>query len=213
MVHWMIQVLLRLAPNPPESPQEAIDACLSSAWSLGLVQEKAVGLFDRITSFSNYITRWEASQVQQYVSKLCFLYSHLAYITNCLSIFRIHIHVVSMIILGVCKENCHMKLLVTCNSLNYSPIIQMKNVGVLMNFWTIAHLSPQPQPPPPPQKKKKKKQKNQTKELKHKQTPDFEIKKNITGGVINSSYSLKIVSILIQRCHFSGNFLKSGNFR
>ncbi|XP_030853355.1 axonemal dynein light chain domain-containing protein 1 isoform X2 [Strongylocentrotus purpuratus] len=56
MVHWMIQVLLRLAPNPPESPQEVIDACMASAWSLTKIQEKVVGLFDRITAFSNYIT-------------------------------------------------------------------------------------------------------------------------------------------------------------
>ncbi|XP_071499179.1 axonemal dynein light chain domain-containing protein 1-like [Diadema antillarum] len=56
MVHWMIQVLLRLAPNPVDSPQEAIDACMAAAWSLGKIQEKAVTLFDRITAFSNYIT-------------------------------------------------------------------------------------------------------------------------------------------------------------
>ncbi|XP_041480916.1 axonemal dynein light chain domain-containing protein 1-like isoform X4 [Lytechinus variegatus] len=69
MVHWMIQVLLRLAPNPPESPQEVIDACMASAWSLTKIQEKAVGLFDRITAFSNYISSCCSSIVSTEMQK------------------------------------------------------------------------------------------------------------------------------------------------
>ncbi|PIK62067.1 putative axonemal dynein light chain domain-containing protein 1 [Apostichopus japonicus] len=56
MVHWMIQVLLRLAPDPVDSPQEIVDSCMSTALSYAEIREKASTIFDHLTSFSNYIS-------------------------------------------------------------------------------------------------------------------------------------------------------------
>lgn len=69
MVHWMIQVLLRLAPNPIDSPQEIIDSCMSTAMSYAEIREKAATLFDHLTSFSNYITSCCANIVAEEVQR------------------------------------------------------------------------------------------------------------------------------------------------
>ena len=58
MVHWMIQVLLRLAPDRDDIPPETVESVMASAPTIPQVEEKATILFDRLTSFSNYITRY-----------------------------------------------------------------------------------------------------------------------------------------------------------
>ncbi|XP_071802778.1 axonemal dynein light chain domain-containing protein 1-like isoform X1 [Asterias amurensis] len=56
MVHWIIQVLLRLAPNQPDSPLEAVESSMATTDTIPQIQEKSAVMFDKLTRFSNYIT-------------------------------------------------------------------------------------------------------------------------------------------------------------
>ncbi|XP_022084228.1 axonemal dynein light chain domain-containing protein 1-like isoform X2 [Acanthaster planci] len=56
MVHWIIQVLLRLAPNQPNSPPEAVESSMATTDTIAQIQEKAAVIFDKLTRFTNYIT-------------------------------------------------------------------------------------------------------------------------------------------------------------
>ncbi|XP_070532396.1 axonemal dynein light chain domain-containing protein 1-like isoform X2 [Ptychodera flava] len=56
MVHWMIQVLLRLAPDKEGNPQEAIESSMAATSTTGEIREKANSLFERLTNFTNYIS-------------------------------------------------------------------------------------------------------------------------------------------------------------
>ncbi|XP_077986638.1 axonemal dynein light chain domain-containing protein 1-like isoform X2 [Glandiceps talaboti] len=56
MVHWMIQVLLRLAPDKEGNPQEAIESSMAATATTSEIREKAESICERLTDFSNYIT-------------------------------------------------------------------------------------------------------------------------------------------------------------
>ncbi|XP_038045386.1 axonemal dynein light chain domain-containing protein 1-like isoform X3 [Patiria miniata] len=69
MVHWIIQVLLRLAPNQPNSPPEAVESSMATTDTIPQIQEKAAVMFDKLTRFSNYITGCCANIVAEEVQK------------------------------------------------------------------------------------------------------------------------------------------------
>ena len=56
MVKWMVQMLLRLAPDQPDHSQEAKDAVLLGTISVAELQANAKSLFQRLFNFSSYVT-------------------------------------------------------------------------------------------------------------------------------------------------------------
>ncbi|XP_071947240.1 axonemal dynein light chain domain-containing protein 1-like isoform X2 [Antedon mediterranea] len=56
MIHWVIQALLHLSPDLPGSPPEAVESALETTDTIDTIQEKASMLFDKLTTFSNYLT-------------------------------------------------------------------------------------------------------------------------------------------------------------
>ncbi len=57
MVKWMVQILLRIAPDKKEHSQEAREAVLLGSASIGELQSNAKSLFKRIEQFSKYVTQ------------------------------------------------------------------------------------------------------------------------------------------------------------
>nr|XP_006825300.1 PREDICTED: axonemal dynein light chain domain-containing protein 1-like [Saccoglossus kowalevskii] len=73
IVHWMIQVLLRLAPDKADTPIEAIESSMAATSTTNDIKEKAESLFERLTNFSNYIigeTEERAQNAEEKVSEL-----------------------------------------------------------------------------------------------------------------------------------------------
>lgn len=56
MVRWMIQVLLRLAPDKEGNSQEAAEMALLGSASIPQLTEVANTLFESLETFSNYVS-------------------------------------------------------------------------------------------------------------------------------------------------------------
>ncbi|CAH1787293.1 unnamed protein product [Owenia fusiformis] len=56
MVKWMVQMLLRLAPDRPDSSKEAKDAVLLGSAPLTKLQQNATSLFERLDHFTIYVS-------------------------------------------------------------------------------------------------------------------------------------------------------------
>ena len=56
MVKWMVQLLLRLAPDKKEHSAEAREAVLLGSATVRELQNNAKSLFQRLESFSKYVT-------------------------------------------------------------------------------------------------------------------------------------------------------------
>ena len=57
MVKWMVQMLLRLAPDREGHSQEAKDAVLLGSATVNKLQQDATSMCKRLTTFSYYVTR------------------------------------------------------------------------------------------------------------------------------------------------------------
>ena len=58
MVRWMVQTLLRLAPDKEGNSQEAAEMALLGSVSVPQLHENAKQLFQSLHTFSNYVTLW-----------------------------------------------------------------------------------------------------------------------------------------------------------
>lgn len=56
MVKWMVQLLLRLAPDQASHSQESKEAVLEGTTSLAQLVANAKSLFHRLAGFSKYVT-------------------------------------------------------------------------------------------------------------------------------------------------------------
>ena len=56
MVRWMVQTLLRLAPDKEGNSQEAAEMALLGSVSVPQLHENAKQLFQSLHTFSNYVT-------------------------------------------------------------------------------------------------------------------------------------------------------------
>ena len=55
-VKWMVQMLLRLAPDQKHHTAEAKEAVLMGSITVGQLQSNAKSLFERLTSFTKYVS-------------------------------------------------------------------------------------------------------------------------------------------------------------
>lgn len=57
MIKWMVQMLLRLAPDQKDHSAEAKQAVLLGSATLGQLQANAKSLFTQLSTFTNYVTQ------------------------------------------------------------------------------------------------------------------------------------------------------------
>lgn len=55
MVQWMVQMLLRLAPDWKDNSQESKDMALRGSLSLNQLHTNVKTLFEQLESFSDYV--------------------------------------------------------------------------------------------------------------------------------------------------------------
>lgn len=57
MIHWMVQVLLRLAPDKEGNSKEAGEMALLASATLNQLHQNAKSLFQQLQTFSNYVVQ------------------------------------------------------------------------------------------------------------------------------------------------------------
>ena len=56
MVKWMVQMLLRLAPDQQQHSEESKNTALLGSATVGQLQANAKSLFDRLSRFTKYLS-------------------------------------------------------------------------------------------------------------------------------------------------------------
>lgn len=69
MIKWMVQVLLRLAPDRPDHSAEARDAVLLGSTTVAELNANAKSLFQRLFNFSAYVTQCCSGIVNEHVQQ------------------------------------------------------------------------------------------------------------------------------------------------
>jgi len=57
MIRWMVQVLLRLAPDKKGNSKEAGEMALIGSTTMNQLHQNAKTLFDQLQTFSNYVVQ------------------------------------------------------------------------------------------------------------------------------------------------------------